>query len=161
MARARVTHLLSLRFVLIVLHVVAVFAVSHDRFFSITQTLRDEVPRGRTIEESMDDLLVKYTQLNSRFKWYLSGMFASTGIELWGMFLGHCVFHNGLNLASILFHAWGVLFTLWMAAEAWTIESFTWIWVAFSLLPAIFASGYIVDHVFYKSTLVRRLDINI
>ena len=153
--------LLSVRFVLIIANIIAVMGVSYDRFFMISMSLRDNVPRDASINSKMDDILIEYTSLESQFKWYLAGMLASNGIEIWGMLLGHCIFHPGLNLASVLFHGWGTFFTLWMLGEAWTIESFTTLWVLTSLLPAIFASVYIIDHVFYQSTYVKRLNLNI
>ena len=151
----RGAEVLSVRFITVMAHLFALVVLSLEKEYCLMSALRAQ--RFKTSTEYRSEYLTQETW----FDFLLGLSYLCAGAELLSLWSGNALVHTGFGLVSSVFNAFGSLVVLWFAMEAWRADAYIWVFACFSAITGGVAFLHNVNHLFFKSTIVRRLDIRI
>ena len=151
----RGSEVMIVRFITVMSHVFALVVLSLEKVYCLESALRAK--RFKTDTAYRSDYITQETW----FDFLLGLSYLCAGAELLSLWAGNALVHPGFGLVSSVFNALGTLVVLWFAMEAWRADAYIWVFVIFSAFTGGVSFIHNADHLFFKSTIVRRLDIRI
>lgn len=113
------------------------FIVTLGHILSIVMamyTIGDNVETTIGVSESLTNTdLVAATTTGALLTLYIS--LGTALFDICGLVTGYSMFQGGINVAHIMLHFLGSLYTSWFIMYQWNVATLWYIWVPFGLFP--------------------------
>jgi|TARA_B110000208_G_C11484269_1_gene327026 hypothetical protein len=97
-------------------------------------TIGDNVETTIGVSESLTNTdLVAATTTGALLTLYIS--LGTALFDICGLVTGYSMFQGGINVAHIMLHFLGSLYTSWFIMYQWNVATLWYIWVPFGLFP--------------------------
>lgn len=107
------------------------------------------------------DFLREYDRASYHFNWLVGIQAVVFMLEFAGMFSGHAFLQPGFNTIAAVSHFCGAFFGMWCVLEAWAWKSMIVLCIAFHAPVGLAELWFNLDHVFFKSRMLRRIEIRL
>jgi hypothetical protein len=132
------------RFVVTLGHILAIVMAMY--------TLSDNVETTIGVSESLTNAdLVASTTTSAQITLYIS--LGTALFNIFGLISGISMFQGSVNVAHILLHFLGSLYTSWFIMYQWNVRTLWYIWVPFGLFPFLIELSVILRVMCCKADL--------
>jgi hypothetical protein len=125
-------YIVPTRFIVTLGHVLAIVMAMY--------TISDNVETTIGVKETLINAeLVASTTAGAQLTLYIS--LGTALFDILGLVSGISMFQGGVNVAHIMLHFLGSLYTSWFIMYQWNVATLWYIWVPFGLFPFIIEVG--------------------